>query len=263
MKKINGNTLKLIACITMLVDHATAGIMLPVVRAGFYPDSISFDTLNIIYKILRGIGRNSFPIFCFLLVEGFIHTKSRLRYALSLLIFGFISEPFFDVCFYAREDVFNINIFSVIEQNMDLLTNKCNVYFTLLIGLLVIWGVEFVFDLVKRYNGNILISYGLGALVAGAGIYVAELLNTDYHGYGVFLIFVFYILRNYTPVNLIGAYLSIFSLGTEYLALPSFGLLYFYNQKRGRRLGRLKYLFYAFYPVHIAVIIFIRCMIYG
>ena len=75
-------------------ENATAGIMLPVVRAGFYPDSIPFDTLNIIYKILRGIGRNSFPIFCFLLVEGFIHTKSRLRYALSLLIFGFISSIF-------------------------------------------------------------------------------------------------------------------------------------------------------------------------
>ena len=69
MKKISGNTLKLIACITMFIDHVTAGIMLPVVREGLYPDSVSFDTLNIIYKILRGIGRNSFPIFCFLLVE--------------------------------------------------------------------------------------------------------------------------------------------------------------------------------------------------
>ncbi|RKM61467.1 hypothetical protein D6855_06125 [Butyrivibrio sp. CB08] len=263
MKKINGNTLKLIACITMFIDHATAGIMLPVVNAGLYPDSIPFDTLNIIYKILRGIGRNSFPIFCFLLVEGFVHTKSRLRYALSLLIFGFISEPFFDVCFYAKEDVFNINIFSVIEQNRDLLSKKCNVYFTLLIGLLVIWGVEKVMDLVKKHSGNILISYALAIVVAGAGIYVAEIMKTDYHGYGVFLIFVFYILRNFSPANLIGAYLSIISLGTEYLALPSFGILYFYNQKRGRSLGRLKYLFYAFYPVHIAFIILLRCLIYG
>ncbi len=263
MKKINGNTLKLIACITMFIDHATAGIMLPVVRAGFYPDSIPFDTLNIIYKILRGIGRNSFPIFCFLLVEGFVHTKNRLRYALSLLIFGFISEPFFDVCFYAEEDLFNINIFSVMEQNRDLLTEKCNVYFTLFIGLLVIWGTEKVMELVRKSSGNIIISYALAIVIAGAGIYVAEFLNTDYHGYGVFLIFVFYILRNFSPVNLIGAYLSIISLGTEYLALPSFGILYFYNQKRGRSLGRLKYLFYAFYPAHLAFIILLRCLIYG
>ena len=263
MKKINGNTLKLIACITMFIDHATAGIMLPAVREGLFPDSIPFDTLNIIYKILRGIGRNSFPIFCFLLVEGFIHTKNRLRYALSLLIFGFISEPFFDICFYAKEDVFNINIFSVIEQNRDLLSNKCNVYFTLLIGLLVIWAVEKVMDLVRKHSGNIIVAYAFAIAIAGAGIYLAELMRTDYHGYGVFLIFVFYILRNYSPVNLIGAYLSIISLGTEYLALPSFGILYFYNQKRGRSLGRLKYLFYAFYPVHIAFIILLRCLIYG
>ena len=117
--------------------------------------------------------------------------------------------------------------------------------------------------LIKKHGGNTIISYLFAIIIAGAGIYAAELLNTDYHGYGVFLIFVFYILRGYSPINIIGAYLSIISLGTEYLALPSFGLLYFYNQKRGRSLGRLKYLFYAFYPVHLAVIILLRCLIFG
>ena len=105
IKKINGLTLKVIACLVMLLDHLTAGIMLPVVKAGLYPDDIPFEKIKLIYDILRGIGRNSFPIFCFLLVEGFTHTKNRLRYALSLLLFGIISEPFFDVTFFAKKEI--------------------------------------------------------------------------------------------------------------------------------------------------------------
>ena len=263
MKKINGNTLKLIACITMFIDHAAAGIIVPAVRNGLFPDSISFDTLNIIYKILRGIGRSAFPIFCFLLVEGFIHTKNRLRYALSLLIFGLVSEPFFDVCFYAKEDIFNLNIFSVISQNKDPISEKCNVYFTLLLGLLTIWGMEKTLEATKKLGAHVIISYAIAAMTASLGIFVAEKISSDYHGYGVFLIIIFYLLRNYNPVNLIGGYLSLLSLGTEYLSLPAFFLLYCYNQKRGRSLGRLKYLFYAFYPAHIGFIIFLRCIIFG
>ena len=214
MKRINGNTLKVIACIVMLLDHLTAGIMLPAVRAGLYPDSISFDRIKLIYDILRGIGRNSFPIFCFLLVEGFIHTKSRLRYALSLLLFGIISEPFYDVLFYAKNDVFNINFFECFSANLDHIWEKSNVYFTLLIGLLVIWAAEYFLDsLREKLSFPLWVSYVLSAVVLGLGIYVAEIAHTDYHGYGVFLIFVFYILRNFSPVNIIGAYLSIVSLG--------------------------------------------------
>ena len=58
-RKINGNTLKLIACIIMLIDHLTAGIMIPVVREGLYQGSLSTEELNLIYKILRGIGRSA------------------------------------------------------------------------------------------------------------------------------------------------------------------------------------------------------------
>ncbi len=262
-KKINGHTLKIIACISMLIDHITAGIILPVVRAGLYPDTISFDTLNTVYKILRGVGRTAFPIFCFLLVEGFIHTKSRPRYALSLLLFGLLSEPFFDICFYSRNEVFNPNPFEVLAANKEAFSEHCNVYFTLLLGLLVIWGMELVISFVRRNNLSIIISYLFCAITAGAGIYIAEILHTDYHGYGVALISILYVFRNYAPVNLVGAYIFISNMGTEYLSFPGFILLFFYNQKRGKKLGRLKYLFYAFYPVHILTIIFFRCILFG
>ena len=262
-KRINGHTLKLIACAVMLIDHITAGILLQVIRAGLYPDSVSFDTMKLIYMILRGIGRNSFPIFCFLLVEGFIHTKSRLRYALSLLIFGFISEPFFDAVFYAKEEVFNLNIVECLKANPDHLAEHCNVYFTLLIGLLVIWASEKAMDFVRQFNWPMEVRYLVSAPFLLLGIWVAETFHTDYHGYGVGLIFAFYIFRDLCPINLIVGYVVLSLLGTEGYSLPCFVLLYFYNHKRGRRIGNLKYLFYAFYPFHIAFIYFIRCILFG
>ena len=263
VKRINGNTLKVIACISMLIDHITAGIMLPMVRHRLYPDYIEFETINTIYKILRGIGRTAFPIFCFLLVEGFMHTKNRLRYFLGLLIFGLISEPLFDICFYCRQEVFNINPVEVLTSNKDTLMDHCNVYFTLIIGLLVMWGMEISISFVKRNNLSIQISYLMSAVVAGAGILVAEALHTDYHGYGVALISILYLLKDYAPINLLAGFLFISNMGTEYLSFPGFILMYFYNKKRGRKLGSFKYLFYGFYPVHILLIYFFRCLIFG
>ena len=264
MKRINGNTLKVIACLVMLLDHLTAGIMLPAAKAGLYPDDVPFEKIKLIYDILRAIGRNSFPIFCFLLVEGFIHTKSRLRYALSLLLFGIISEPFFDVTFFAKKEVFNINFFECLSANLDVINNRCNVYFTLLIGLLVIWAADyFISKFSEKFSIPFWASYILAGLACGLGILVAELMHTDYHGFGIGLIFIFYILRYQFPLNIVAGFIELSFLGTEYYAFPCFLLLYFYNHKRGRNIGNLKYLFYAFYPVHIFLIYVLRCLMYG
>lgn len=263
LKVLNGNTLKLIACITMLIDHATAGIMIPAAKYHRLPQGVSSDTINLIYQVLRGIGRIAFPIFCFLLVEGFLHTKSRQRYALGLLIFGIISEPFYDVTFYAEVEEFNINIFQVLKANTEVLDERCNVYFTLFIGLIVLWAIEKSFYLYKELELPIYLSYILSASAITLGIIVAELAHTDYHGYGVGLIVALYAFRFFYPLNLLAGYFSICTLSTEYLSFTGFLLLLLYNGKRGRKLGNLKYAFYAFYPVHIYLIYVIRCLVYG
>ncbi|MCR5403015.1 MAG: conjugal transfer protein TraX [Butyrivibrio sp.] len=262
LKKLNGNCLKLIACLTMLIDHATAGIMIPAARNGLLPDDIPYTTLNLYYRILRGIGRVAFPIFCFLLVEGFIHTKNRLRYALGLLIFGFISEPFYDVTFFAEKEEFNLNIFEVLSANRGILFDHCNVYFTLFIGLIVIWAIEKSFYLYKELQLPIWLSYVFSCCAIATGIVIAELLHTDYHGFGVALIVVLYVLRYIVPLNLFAGYMSICTLSTEYLAFTGFLLLLLYNGKRGRALGRMKYAFYIFYPLHIYLIYLIRCLVF-
>ncbi len=249
-KKINGHTLKIIACIVMLIDHATAGIMVPVVRNGLYPDSIPFEKVELVYEILRAIGRNSFPIFCYLIVEGFLHTSSRLRYALGLMIFGIISEPLYDIVLYTLEDAFNLNIIEVLQTNKPYLNEKCNVYFTLLLGLLAIWAMEKIYTLSVRFEIKV-----VAALISSAGfIFIAEKIHSDYHGFGVGLIIIFYMLRFFEPLNLFAGYILLCFVHREYAALPSFILLYFYNKKRGRKLGNLKYLFYAFYPAHLLAI---------
>lgn len=262
-QKINGNTLKIIACITMLIDHITAGIMLPVVRSGLYHGDLTIDQLNKIYMFLRGVGRTAFPIFCFLLVEGFMHTRSRLRYALSLLLFGIISEIPFDLIFYAEDDIFNINVVEALESNGYLLMNQCNVYFTLLLGLLVIWAMDSVSKLCQEKGLHILITWACYVVIGLLGCGVAYKINSDYDVWGIVLITIFYLLRRYEFVRILVGYFFISQLSIEYWAFPGFILMALYNHKRGRNLGNLKYFFYVFYPVHLTLIYIIRCLIWG
>ena len=78
---ITGSTLKIIAMITMLIDHIGATIVLQLVQR----NSDNFDAFGnvrmtgmvILYYVLRGIGRLAFPIFIFLLLEGFQYTHNR------------------------------------------------------------------------------------------------------------------------------------------------------------------------------------------
>ena len=76
-KGFSGSTLKLIAIITMLIDHIGAAVIARLLIAGQ-----GSEMLYKIYYAMRAVGRVAFPIFCFLLVEGFFYTGSRKKYAL-------------------------------------------------------------------------------------------------------------------------------------------------------------------------------------
>lgn len=129
---LSGSTLKIIAIITMLLDHIGASLVQPILAstasaAGVTDWSMpslaaAYPGAAIPYYALRYIGRISFPIFCFLLVEGFLHTKNLHKYCLRLAIFALVSEIPFDLAFHQTP-------FYQASQN---------VFFTLLIGLLVI-----------------------------------------------------------------------------------------------------------------------------
>ncbi|MCB5951894.1 conjugal transfer protein TraX [Enterococcus sp. BWT-B8] len=229
----SGSTLKWIAIITMFMDHSAKLLYLPQSIIEQLPPAMEtfYTALIKIFDIFLILGRLSFPFFCFLLVEGFVHTSNVKKYFSRLLIFALISEVPYDLAF--RNSFFTLE--------------KQNVFFTLLIGLVVLMGLEKVKE---RTPLNIILSLG----IVFAGIFTAEFLQTDYGGWiGVLLISVLYYLREYPLVKCLAGGLVI--LQNSISGLFSFIFIYFYNGQRGRQ---WKYLFYWFYPAHLLVLIGIQ-----
>ena len=78
MRVLSGSALKALAIFAMLVDHSAICFQ-PLLKTGLFT---AFHIRFTPYVLLRGFGRIGFPIFCFLLAEGFRHTGSKPRYAL-------------------------------------------------------------------------------------------------------------------------------------------------------------------------------------
>ena len=104
-KGMTGFAIKVIAIITMFIDHCGAvfaerkmtRIMLAN-PAGYMYDPM-YQKISLIDMIMRVIGRMAFPIFIFLLVQGFIYTRNHVKYAIRLGLFALISEVPFDMAF--------------------------------------------------------------------------------------------------------------------------------------------------------------------
>ena len=230
----SGTALKTIACITMLVDHIgasciEAGILTPGLDSG----TLSRDTLSTypLYRldmVLRFTGRLAFPIFCFLLVEGFVHTRDVKKYVRRLFLFALISEVPFDLAFFRTS-------FALDHQN---------VYWTLALGVLAMAGLKHY----EKPDG----SASWKGLLCAAGCTLAALLAcTDYDGIGVFIICALYLTRGDRKRQcIVGALLFLFEL----TAPLAFVLVWFYNGQRGRCTPAMQKVFYWFYPVHLSVL---------
>lgn len=225
-KGIPGSTLKLIALITMLLDHI--GAILIVSSGPYY--------------ILRLIGRIAFPIFCFLLVEGFLHTKNFSNYAFRLFLFALISEIPFNLAFYHT-------VFYRDSQN---------VFFTLLIGLFVIACLDYLEHTLSDKLGICLICRVI-AILTGMGI--AWYFKTDYSYTGILIIALLYLFRNNRTIAVADAcfFLTLASSMeiSSFVCLP---LIRAYNGERGLS---LKYVFYLFYPVHLLILYLISLWVFN
>lgn len=255
--KVTGFTLKMIAVISMLIDHTAATIIERMligggtVSYGFVVDH--WDAVYYVYLAMRCIGRLAFPIYCFLIVEGFVHTRNVKKYAFRLFLFALISEVPFDL--------------AVKNSFWDFSYN--NVFFTLCIGLIVIALVDAINkrisirkeDQTLRY----LVLFGrcvLDAVIIFAGMLLAEYgLNTDYGAGGVVTIVLLYLLRNNRAVAFSVAViiLAVMCGAVELFAFLALVPVLLYNGQRGRQ---SKYFFYAFYPAHL-LILSIICMLLG
>ena len=223
-KVLSGSALKCIALITMIIDHVgfhlLRGSNIILLHApGF---SLTLDFL------MRKVGRVSFPIYCFLLTEGFLHTHDRRKYGRNLMLFAIISEIPWNL-----------------EHTGTLFYPEQNVFFTLFFGYMGLCCTESLKEQPRRQLAALLL---LLLVVLG--------FNADYGVKGFGLILLLYLLREQKILQAV--------LGTCFLTSTWVGGLAFipinlYNGERGFIRGRiLKYAFYAAYPLHILVIWLIR-----
>ena len=203
---LSGSSLKVIAMVTMVIDHTACYF----VSGGWE------------YECMRGIGRIAFPIFAFLIAEGYRHTRRKWDYGRNLLIFAFISE---------------------IPWMLLHTDGSHNVLFTLLAGLCCIA----ILDKLENHKILPLLFVLVIALTTSA-------LNTDYGIQGVALVLMFYLFKDKPLLQLLFA-LPLFYDFHPLGILASLGIIILYNGERGFIKGSYsKFFFYAFYPCHLIVI---------
>lgn len=210
---LSGSALKVIAMISMVIDHIALYLM---------------EYGTVLYETMRCIGRIAFPVFAFLIAEGFIHTKSRYRYFFTLLGFAVISEiPWY------------------LLNSAD---GTHNVMFTLALGVATLMFLE---NLLQR-------SLVLGFLWTLGMAELASWLGVDYEWRGILLIVILYLFNRHGhsfPYSKGMQFFCTFALIMHYGvigAVMACMILYLYNGTRGFVQGNIaKYGFYAFYPVHL------------
>ena len=305
---VTGIKLKIIALTAMFIDHFAA-VLLENYLNWVTPDTVAYQAwiqenphvkyLWFLYYVMRLIGRFGFPIFAFLIVEGFQHTHSVKKYVINLGVFALLSELPFNLGFSSK-----------------LLCPKYqNVYFTLFLGLMSLIGIYY-FEETKKYCEKLKPLFYLAALLAGpfvtyvtlrdfeivrelshvegtllyvilgaSGVvtlllfsllgrkwdiarknmftgvvlsatifgFTADFLNTDYGAGGVLTIVILYLLRKKKKLafSMACVELTLLSVAefTAFIMLIPIGK---YNGQRGMKLN--KYVYYAFYPVHLGLL---------
>lgn len=225
--------LKIIACVCMLLDHI--GVV-------FFPAA----------DILRIIGRTAFPLYCFLLTEGFFHTASKPRYALRLALAALISEIPYDLA--------NFN---------QIVWIRSSVMVTLLLGFSVLWLAEQV-----RCSARGVAAVGLII----ACVRIADWVHSDYGSRGVLMVLLFAAtaelphrnLWRFPAVGLMCFWIHGYMVDLPGLRVPIelFGLLSMpliacYNGQKRSRSAAVSRIFYGFYPGHLLVLYLLKQLMGG
>lgn len=213
----SGSTLKIIAIVSMVIDHCAY---------------FQMNDGTLLYDAMRCVGRIAFPVFAFLIAEGFAYTHNRKRYFTRLLVFAVISE----VSWYLLNGADGTH----------------NVMFTLALGVVALAVLE------KLKENSVLCGIAILSIA-----YLATWSGVDYEWRGILMILVFNLLRNQNdnlpfPYGRMMQLLCAFPLMMHYGsigALLACMTIFLYDGARGFIKGNVaKYGFYAFYPVHLLLI---------
>jgi len=217
--ELSGSQLKWIAIISMLLDHLGA-VFYPVDK---YPEMVW----------LRIVGRLAFPIFAFLIVEGYKHTGNVKKYLFRLSLFAIISEIPYDLAF--RHSIYD--------------PDKQNVFFTLALGLLALY----IFDRLKQWDITIAT---IAVFLIGM---TAMILHTDYSIFGIVMIFGIYTagkrVEEYSWIILTNGIMAVLYYGSGGSAIQIYAglsvlFIALYKGEKGRG---SRYLFYIIYPLHLII----------
>lgn len=228
---LSGNALKLIACFFMVVDHVGL-ILLPQ------------------YIILRVLGRLAFPVFAFMIAEGARHTRSRLRYFLTVFISAVTVQE----------------VLYIFEHSLEM-----SIFFTFSLSLPLIYALDFVKRTIIGGRSGTKMAFSLLAfiLAVAAAFCICEVLDVDYGFLGVMTpvitsLFMMpkdapdeYKRFDELPMHVLTCGIALLLLsgmgkGIQAYSLLALPLLLSYSGERGRL--RLKYFFYLFYPLHLALL---------
>lgn len=206
---------------------------------------------------LTCVGRIAFPIFAFMAVEGYFHTHNLKKYLLRMLIFAVISEVPFDL-------MYGGTWFYPVHQN---------VIWTLMMGLVGIHLMETV-----RKKKSTFVYILVSAIVVILGGLLGTLSMVDYYGIGVLTVFIFYFFRGRKWWCLLGQMLALYWVNVEMLGglmypIRLFGMefelcqqglallallpIWLYRGRQGYHSKPFQYFCYAFYPIHMLVIVLV------
>ncbi len=217
---LSGNMLKIIAILTMTIDHIGAYLL---------PQ----------YLILRIIGRIALPIFAFMIAEGCRYTRNRARYLGTMLGMSLVFQA----------------VYFIVMKSLEM----C-IFVTFSLAISLIYVLDYarkrkgVSGAVLAFFGVCAV-YGITRFLPG----LIEGFSVDYGFWGVMLPVLIYLSSDkwgklsLTAIGLLllyssHGYIQLFA----FMALP---LLALYDGSRGK--WNMKYLFYIYYPLHLVVIYFI------
>ena len=224
---LSGAGLKLIAIISMLADHVNKALIYPYLVSNHGFLAFISDAFDI-------IGRIAFPLFCFMLVEGYFKTRNRKKYLLNLLLFGVISEIPFDM--FTTASFFNMN--------------WNNVMFTLALVLVTVWIIDTLKE--KMQKRSKALWYLVSILIVLVMCIVSMSLSLDYEHHAILIGYFFYLFHDMPVFAIPFGYASMFK---EPWALLGFGLTLTYNGERGKQ---NKWVNYWFYPAHLLILGILR-----
>ena len=225
IKVLSGAELKYIAFLSMLIDHVNKALIYPYLNGGI---------LSYISNVFDIIGRIAFPIFAFLLVEGYFKSKNTKKYLLNLILFGIISEVPFDM--FVSGTFFNPRF--------------NNVLFSLALSLITIWIIDVL--KAKLEKKPIMLWYLISAVIVAIMCFVAMFLAVDYDYHAILMVYFLYLFYNKPILTFIFGYLSVYK---QIWSMLGFAFILTYNGERGKQ---SKILNYCFYPVHLLIIGFLR-----